>query len=144
MALSDAKLGAIIRKALAEEGHIIKPMPKAKKPWHFDSERWDRQSAKHSGITVERLQGRRAWMQGKPQLEPQDDDGTAECAQWMLGWQEMQDVCDQFVSGARCQGSNDGDCYWVNCPNNRDGEAHKTGRHCPLDRENMRLEELEA
>lgn len=57
MPISDAKLGAIIRKALAAEGHVIKPMPKAKKPWHFDAERWDRQEAKRYGMTVERLQG---------------------------------------------------------------------------------------
>lgn len=144
MAISDAKLGAIIRKALAAEGHVIKPMPKTKKPWHFDAERWDHQEAKRYGMTVERLQGRRAWMDGKPQLSPEDDDGTAECAQWMLGWDEMQKVADEFVSGATCQGSRDGDCDWENCPNNRDGEAHATGRHCPLDRENMRREELEG
>lgn len=33
----------------------------------------------------------------------------------------------------RCHADRDGDCDWVLCPQNRDGEPGKTGRHCPLD-----------
>lgn len=33
-----------------------------------------------------------------------------------------------------CHSDRDGDCSWCNCPQNRDGEPHKTGRHCPLDK----------
>jgi len=34
----------------------------------------------------------------------------------------------------RAAGRNsDGDCYWENCPQLRDGEPEKSGRHCPLD-----------
>lgn len=33
----------------------------------------------------------------------------------------------------RCQSNNDGDCDWNDCPQLRDGEPMKTGRHCPLD-----------
>jgi hypothetical protein len=29
--------------------------------------------------------------------------------------------------------NSDGDCYWSQCPQLRDGEPGKTGRHCPLD-----------
>lgn len=32
-----------------------------------------------------------------------------------------------------CHSDSDGDCAWVNCPQARDGEPQKTGRHCPLD-----------
>jgi hypothetical protein len=32
-----------------------------------------------------------------------------------------------------CHASRDGDCYWVGCPQTRDGEPKATGRHCPLD-----------
>lgn len=32
-----------------------------------------------------------------------------------------------------CQAGKDGDCYWKACPQLRDGEPGKTGRHCPLD-----------
>ena len=35
----------------------------------------------------------------------------------------------------RCASGSDGDCFHVQCPQNRDGEPHKTGRHCPLDKE---------
>lgn len=34
----------------------------------------------------------------------------------------------------RCRSSSDGDCCWQNCPQLRDGEPVKSGRHCPLDR----------
>ncbi len=34
----------------------------------------------------------------------------------------------------RCRAHIDGDCYWKRCPQIRDGEPKKTGRHCPLDR----------
>lgn len=33
----------------------------------------------------------------------------------------------------RCQSDDDGACDWEGCPQNRDGEPHKSGRHCPLD-----------
>ena len=34
-----------------------------------------------------------------------------------------------------CQADDDGDCTWAECPQRRDGEPRKTGRHCPLDSE---------
>jgi hypothetical protein len=33
----------------------------------------------------------------------------------------------------RCHSGSDGDCSWQLCPQNRDGEPMKSGRHCPLD-----------
>lgn len=33
----------------------------------------------------------------------------------------------------RCHADRDGDCIHMECPQNRDGEPHATGRHCPLD-----------
>lgn len=33
-----------------------------------------------------------------------------------------------------CHADTDGDCAWEQCPQNRDGEPSKSGRHCPLDR----------
>jgi hypothetical protein len=32
-----------------------------------------------------------------------------------------------------CHADRDGDCYWEGCPQVKDGEPDKTGRHCPLD-----------
>lgn len=32
-----------------------------------------------------------------------------------------------------CHGAKDGECYWEGCPQDRDGEPTKSGRHCPLD-----------
>jgi hypothetical protein len=36
-------------------------------------------------------------------------------------------------SEEHCHADRDGDCSWVGCPQIRDGEPAKTGRHCPLD-----------
>lgn len=49
--------------------------------------------------------------------------------------QELEQVCAEHnVSPPTyCQSQRDGDCIWSNCPQNRDGEPRKTGRHCPLD-----------
>ncbi len=33
----------------------------------------------------------------------------------------------------RCHAARDGDCIWQDCPQNRDGEPRKSGRHCPYD-----------
>lgn len=38
-----------------------------------------------------------------------------------------------YRNGTECRASRDGDCYWEECPQNRDGEPVKSGRHCPLD-----------
>ena len=32
-----------------------------------------------------------------------------------------------------CHAQMDGDCVWEKCPQLRDGEPAKSGRHCPLD-----------
>ena len=33
-----------------------------------------------------------------------------------------------------CHAGKDGDCTWKNCPQIKDGEPQKSGRHCPLDK----------
>ena len=137
--LSDQKLGALVRKALAAEGYVIRrAMPRS------ETRQWPAAAKLASGITVERLQGRHAWMQGKSQLSPEDNDGTQGCDEWMRGWEEMDAVRREYPPGECCHGDRDGDCHFSACPQNRDGEAHKTGRHCPLYRVNMRAEEDEG
>ncbi len=32
-----------------------------------------------------------------------------------------------------CHANRDGECDWKDCPQLRDGEPPKSGRHCPLD-----------
>lgn len=35
---------------------------------------------------------------------------------------------------ARCHAArSDGECFWQHCPQERDGEPEKSGRHCPYD-----------
>ncbi|MGF6963014.1 hypothetical protein OKW43_000019 [Paraburkholderia sp. WC7.3g] len=35
---------------------------------------------------------------------------------------------------ARCHAARDGECSWAHCPQIRDGEPVKSGRHCPHDK----------
>lgn len=44
------------------------------------------------------------------------------------------DADNPQLAGKRCHGASDGECIWKSCPQLRDDEPHKTGRHCPLDR----------
>lgn len=48
---------------------------------------------------------------------------------------ELAQVCSQYgVSPPMyCQSDRDGDCRNQACPQLRDNEPAKTGRHCPLD-----------
>ena len=36
------------------------------------------------------------------------------------------------VHSTACHAGSDGDCSWAECPQERDGEPHATGRYCPL------------
>lgn len=40
----------------------------------------------------------------------------------------------------RCHADEDGECTWKDCPQLRDGEPMKSGRHCPLDLEDYEIE----
>lgn len=40
---------------------------------------------------------------------------------------------ERIATGERCHACRDGDCIDDRCPQNRDGEPVKSGRHCPLD-----------
>jgi hypothetical protein len=33
-----------------------------------------------------------------------------------------------------CRGGKDGECIWEKCPQLRDGEPDRSGRHCPMDK----------
>lgn len=37
------------------------------------------------------------------------------------------------VEYAGCHADRDGDCVWKECPQLRDGEPERSGRHCPRD-----------
>ncbi len=41
----------------------------------------------------------------------------------------------QAYQPRQCRGHEDGECFWSECPQLRDGEPRKSGRHCPLDKE---------
>lgn len=56
-------------------------------------------------------------------------------------WEAVEIVTNRFLSYSECQAlgrktcksGKDGDCNAADCPQERDGEPAKTGRHCPLD-----------
>lgn len=41
----------------------------------------------------------------------------------------------------RCRADCDDHCEWSECPQLRDGEPKKSGRHCPLDSEDFKRAE---
>lgn len=43
------------------------------------------------------------------------------------------DIVARYAKGERCHAQRDGDCNYIECPQNRDNEPRNTGRHCPLD-----------
>jgi hypothetical protein len=51
-----------------------------------------------------------------------------------LSWAEF-DAANPDLAGRCCYAGKDGECNWPQCPQNRDGEPEKSGRHCPLDRD---------
>lgn len=41
---------------------------------------------------------------------------------------------ERYEDRERCKAArSDGECWWAECPQLRDGEPAKTGRHCPID-----------
>lgn len=36
-------------------------------------------------------------------------------------------------NSSACHSGSDGECSWAKCPQARDGEPKRSGRHCPLD-----------
>lgn len=44
------------------------------------------------------------------------------------------DACEVCGRVSGCQAGSDGECWWPDCPQIRDGEPARSGRHCPLDR----------
>jgi hypothetical protein len=45
---------------------------------------------------------------------------------------------ERLAAAGRCMADRDGDCDWHGCPQNRDGEPKRSGRHCPRDQEEER------
>lgn len=46
---------------------------------------------------------------------------------------DLKPSSSYLVGDDCCHADRDGDCYWTGCPQIKDGEPHKSGRHCPLD-----------
>lgn len=41
----------------------------------------------------------------------------------------LEDIAKKLL----CHADGDGECDWEDCPQLRDGEPRKSGRHCPYD-----------
>ena len=46
---------------------------------------------------------------------------------------EGNSIREYYGLDGDCRSGGDGDCIWKHCPQLRDGEPKKSGRHCPLD-----------
>ena len=46
---------------------------------------------------------------------------------------EGNSIREYYGLDGDCRSGGDGDCVWKHCPQLRDGEPKKSGRHCPLD-----------
>lgn len=56
---------------------------------------------------------------------------TVQCdATYRLGWNAAIEAAKQ---ACRCHAGKDGECYWEQCPQIRDGEPMKSARYCPYD-----------
>lgn len=60
-----------------------------------------------------------------------DPEPTVQCdATYRLGWNAAIEAAKQ---ACRCHAGKDGECYWEQCPQIRDGEPMKSARYCPYD-----------
>ncbi len=55
------------------------------------------------------------------------------CVLVLMATSIAQPGSDPFPQLRRCAASRDGECGDSRCPQLRDGEPGRTGRHCPLD-----------
>ena len=58
-----------------------------------------------------------------------------ECEKWLNRLRPRQPgpgMLSLMLEKGTCQSGQDGECNWEECPQARDGEPMKTGRHCPL------------
>ena len=58
--------------------------------------------------------------------------------------QERRDFYTDDDDRTACRAAKDGECHWASCPQERDGEPKKSGRHCPLDNPEAARREAEA
>lgn len=58
----------------------------------------------------------------RPMLPPQIIEPTAR------GYERV----NRCANDIGCHAGTDGDCYWSECPQIKDGEPRKSGRSCPL------------
>ncbi len=58
---------------------------------------------------------------------------------WMKGFLSTIHLVghEPLLNIPSCHAAQDGECFWEGCPQIKDGEPKKSGRHCPLDTEVM-------
>ena len=47
--------------------------------------------------------------------------------------EDIETLTNALKVFGHCRSGKDGDCFWEHCPQVRDGESYKSGRHCPHD-----------
>lgn len=85
------------------------------------------------GRDGERIEVRR--VREEPAYKPPSREEMAARAERRRLLLAQFDAENPDLVGKRCRCSSDGEvCNWDRCPQIRDGEPDKSGRHCPLDR----------
>lgn len=72
------------------------------------------------------------WGRGDHDIEAAASETEHGIVQKRWPWRGLQ--FKWWVIG--CKANRDGECNWLDCPQIKDGEPVKSGRHCPLDVEN--------
>lgn len=57
-----------------------------------------------------------------------EDNYNLKCHNKKCSERRLKDQAEDY-----CHADMDGECSWPGCPQLRDGEPMKSGRHCPLD-----------
>ena len=78
-----------------------------------------------------------------PFLDEADVELQSEIADLNTVLPSLQDPAhpEDAPEGPLCHAGKDGDCTWEHCPQIRDGESARSGRHCPIDLRCDRCEE---
>lgn len=79
------------------------------------------------------VQSQRAHLTGRMDDAEARKEIREELIPWALG--EGDPVASRWLGRSRCHAARDGECFWSDCPQLRDGEPARSGRHCPIDHE---------
>ena len=119
-------------QALAGDGSAVLAVLEAARKWGNDY-REPKLTVEQFGTISNRLLEALAKLDSEDNwLERQLDSSNAETEAWSDEKKRIYGIDSEDI---QCHADRDGECVWSKCPQLRDGEPVKSGRHCPLDSE---------